>query len=85
VGDWGSPSALGPDCRITDPGIPRHGIFTQPQILRAHESFRYQETLFIVIRKHRQFHVGVGGVTAPFSSRRRDLGNRAPRLSIAYG
>jgi len=34
----------------------------------ARRTNRYQETAFIVIRKHRQLHVGVVGLTAPFFS-----------------
>ena len=34
---------------------------------------------FIVIKKHRQFHIGVGGTTAPLVFTRRVVGDIAPR------
>jgi hypothetical protein len=40
---------------------------------------RYQKTPFIVTKKHRQFHIGVNGITAPLVFTRRVVGDIAPR------
>jgi len=41
---------------------------------------RWSRTVpFIVIKKHRQFHIGVGGTTAPLVFTRRVVGDIAPR------
>ena len=42
---------------------------------------RYQEVRFIVIKKHRQFHVGAGGITAPLIFARRVVGDIASRTA----
>jgi PknH-like extracellular domain len=44
---------------------------------------RYQETPFIVTKKHRQFHIGVGGITAPFLHVPRNGGYRATLIGWA--
>jgi hypothetical protein len=40
---------------------------------------RYQETSFIVTKKHRQFHEGAGGILAPLVFTCRVVGDIAPR------
>jgi hypothetical protein len=54
----------------TDPGT------TQSS---AQPTNRYQEVPFTVVKKHRQFHVGVDGITAPLVFTRRVVGDITPR------